>query len=108
MISWVVSSLARRRRDKLLSGICESPKNVRLSDACKAAEKLQFVGRSQSGSHHGFSKTGEPVGLNFQEVGGGRIPEYQAKQLMRMINKYWDFEADRLKTQEEIDADAAE
>jgi hypothetical protein len=97
--------VARQRRDKLLSGICESPKNVKLSDACRAAEKLLFAGRGQAGSHHGFSRTGEPVGLNFQEVGGGKIPEYQAKQLIRMIDKYWNFEADRLKTQDEIDAE---
>ena len=29
--------MASTRRDKLLSGICQSPKNVRLADACKAA-----------------------------------------------------------------------
>jgi hypothetical protein len=96
------------RFNKLLSGICNSPKNVRLSDACKAAEMVGFNGRAQAGSHHGFSKTGELAGLNFQDVGGGKIPEYQAKQLIRMIDKYWNFDADRLKTQEEIDADAAE
>ena len=100
--------MARQRRDKLLAGICDSPKNVRLADACRAAEKLLFTGKGQTGSHHAFSKTGEFVGLNFQEFSGGKIPEYQAKQLIRMINKYWNFDADRLKTQEEIDADAAE
>lgn len=97
--------MARQRRDKLLSGVCESPKNVRLSDACKAAEKLGFLGKGQSGSHRAFSKTGEPTGLNFQDVGGGKVPEYHAKQLIRMINKYWNFDADRLKTQDELDAD---
>ena len=88
------------RRDKLLSGICESPKNVRLADACRAAEKLGFTGKGQSGSHHAFSKTGDPIGLNFQDCGGGKIPKYQAKQLIQMIEKYWDFENDRLKTDE--------
>ena len=86
------------RRDKLLSGICESPKNVRLTDACKAAEKLGFTGKGGSGSHHAFSKTGDPVGLNFQDCGGGKIPSYQAKQLMAMIHKYWDFVNDSLRT----------
>src|SRR5258708_4293745 len=100
--------MARPRRDNLLSGICTSPKNVRLSEACRAAEKLGFLGRAQSGSHRGYSKTGELTGLNFQDIGGGKIPEYQAKQLIRMIDKYWDFEADRLKTKEEIDAAAEE
>ena len=100
--------MASTRRDKLLSGICQSPKNVRLADACKAAERLGFVGRGQSGSHHGFSKTGEPVGLNFQDTGGGKIPPYQAKQLKRMIEKYWNFDANRIKTQEEVDAEGKE
>jgi HicA toxin of bacterial toxin-antitoxin, len=99
--------VARQRSDTLISGIRGSPKNVRLADACKAAEKLGFQGKGQSGSHHAFSKTGEMIGLNFQNAGGGKIPEYQAKQLIRMINKYWNFDADRPKTQEEINADAA-
>jgi len=86
--------MARVRRDKLLSGICESPKNVRLADACKAAEKLGFNGKAQSGSHHAFSK------INFQDVGGGKIPQYQAKQLIRMIEKYWDWDNNCLKAPE--------
>ena len=90
-------------RDKLLSGICESPKNVRLAEARKAAEKLGFAGRT-SGGHHAFSKTGEPVELNFQNAEGGKIPHYQAKQLIVMIEKYWNFDGDRLKTKDEIDA----
>jgi hypothetical protein len=96
--------MARPRRDKLLAGICDSPKNVRLTDACKAAEKLGFGGKGQSGSHHAFSKSGELVGLNFQERGGGKIAKYQADQLIRMIVKYWNFDQDRLKTTEEIEA----
>jgi predicted RNA binding protein YcfA (HicA-like mRNA interferase family) len=92
--------MARVRHDKLLTGICESPKNVRLADACKAAEKLGFNGKAQSGSHHAFSKTGEAMGLNFQDVGGGKIPQYQAKQLIRMIEKYWDWDNNRLKAPE--------
>jgi hypothetical protein len=39
------------------------------------------------------------VGLNFQDCGGGKIPIYQAKQLIQMIEKYWDFENDRLRTE---------
>jgi hypothetical protein len=99
--------MARARRDKLLSRICESPKNVRLADAESAAEKLGFIGKGQSGSHRAYSKPGEMKGLNFQNCGGGKVPEYQAKQLISMINKYWNFDADRLKTQNEIDADLA-
>lgn len=99
--------MARIRHDPLLSSICGSPKNVRLTDACKAAEKLGFSGKGQSGSHHAFAKTGETVGLNFQNAGGGKIPTYQAKQLIGMIEKYWNFDADRIKTQVEIDANKA-
>jgi HicA toxin of bacterial toxin-antitoxin, len=96
--------VARQRVDKLLADICNSPKNVRLSDACKAAEKLGFVSKAQSGSHHAFSKTGEMTGLNFQNAGGGKIPPYQAKQLISMIEKYWDFENNCPKTSTETDA----
>lgn len=101
VISWVVSAMARGR-DRLFSDICNSPKNVRLADACKAAEKLGFKGRAQSGSHHGFSKTGEMTGLNFQDSGGGKIPPYQAKQLIQMIEKYWDWDNDCLKASTEL------
>jgi hypothetical protein len=66
---------------------------------------LGFTGRT-SGGHHAFSKTGDPVGLNFQNAEGGKIAHYQAKQLIRMIKKYWNFDDDRLKTQKEIDAGA--
>jgi predicted RNA binding protein YcfA (HicA-like mRNA interferase family) len=98
--------VARHRFDKLLSGICDSPKNVRLSDACKAAEKLGFNAKGQSGSHHAFSKTGEMMLLNFQDTGGGKIPPYQAKQLIRMIEKHWDFERDCLRADAHPDLEA--
>ena len=94
--------MARVRYDKLLSGICESPKNVRLADACKAAEKLGFEAKRQRGSHHAFSKTGEPNLLNFQEIDGGLIKPYQARQLISMIQKYWSWKEDRMKTEVEI------
>jgi hypothetical protein len=51
--------------------------------------------------HHAFSKSGEMTGLNFQDVGGGKIPQYQAKQLVRMIEKYWDWDNDCLKPETE-------
>ena len=100
--------MASRRRDKLLAGICDSPKNVRLADACRAAEKIGFTAHAHSGSHHAFSKTGELAGLNFQDAEGGKIPTYQARQLIRMIEKYWNFEEDRPKTPEEVAAEGGE
>lgn len=90
--------MARARHDKLLLAICNSPKNVRLADACKAADKLGFTSKAQSGSHHAYSKTGELTGLNFQDIGGGKIPAYQAKQLIQMIEKYWDWDKGRVMT----------
>ena len=39
------------------------------------------------GSHSAYQKTGEPIGLNFQNR-GGKIPKYQAEQLIAMIDKY--------------------
>jgi hypothetical protein len=92
--------MARVRHDRLLSSICGSPKNVRLSNACKAAEKLGFSAKSQKGSHHAFSKSGEMTGLNFQESVVEKVPQYQAKQLVRMIEKYWDSDNDCLKPTE--------
>jgi hypothetical protein len=39
------------------------------------------------GSHWTFAKAGEPIMLNFQNR-NGYIPNYQARQLALMINKY--------------------
>jgi hypothetical protein len=54
----------------LLDAIRNNPKSVRFEDACKAAEMA-----------------GEAVILNFQDRKGW-IAEYQAKQLINMLNKY--------------------
>jgi hypothetical protein len=96
--------MAGQRYDKLLSGICNSPTNVRLADACKAAAKLGFVER-QRGSHHAFSRTGEPIGLNFQKTSNGMAKPYQVRQLITMIEKYWDWEKNRVRTEGEVEKD---
>ena len=75
------------RRDKLIDAICNSPQDVRFDDACKVAGWLGFKGRAAKGSHCALSRQGEPVGLNFQNC-NGKIPTYQAKQLIQMIAKY--------------------
>jgi len=75
------------RRDKLINAIRNNPKDVRFDDACKVAEDLGFVHKGGQGSHRSFSRTGEPVGLNFQDR-NGKIPKYQADQLIAMIDKY--------------------
>jgi hypothetical protein len=77
------------RRQKLIDGIRNNPRNVRFVDACKVAEWLGFTHKGGVGSHTAFSRTGEPKGLNFQNR-DGKITPYQAKQLIEMIDKYED------------------
>jgi hypothetical protein len=80
-------------RAKLLAAIRNNPKGVRFADACKAAELLGFVWKGGKGQHRCFSRTGEPIGLNFQNH-KGKIPTYQAKQLIEMIVKYDEDDSD--------------
>jgi hypothetical protein len=71
---------------KLFAAIRASPRNVRSRDACRAARLLGFVHEGRKGSHRVF-KRGEPLQLNFQDR-DGYVPPYQARQLVRMIEKY--------------------
>jgi hypothetical protein len=80
-------------RADLIADICNNPKDVRFADACKVAEWLGFIAKGRGGtSHHAFGRSGEMTLLNFQERRGGVIKPYQAKQLIQMIHRYWDFE----------------
>jgi hypothetical protein len=72
---------------KLLAAIRNNPKDVRFADACRVAEWLGFVHKGGKGSHRAYSRTGELVGLNFQDR-DGKIPAYQARQLIAMMDKY--------------------
>jgi hypothetical protein len=72
---------------KLLTAIRNNPKDVRFADACRVAEWLGFVHKGGKGSHRAYSRTGERVGLNFQNR-DGKIPAYQARQLIAMMDKY--------------------
>ena len=74
-------------RENLLNAIRNNPKDVRFKDACKVARWLGFASASVRGSHHAFARHGEPSQLNFQNR-DGKIPPYQAKQLIAMIDKY--------------------
>lgn len=77
--------------EKLIEAIRNNPKDVRFDDACKVAERLGFTGKGGNGtSHYAFSKPGERLILNFQENKNGKIPPYQARQLVGMIDKYED------------------
>jgi hypothetical protein len=74
---------------KLIGSIRGNPKDVRFEDACRAAGMIGFTAKGGKGSHRTFARPGEPAQLNFQNC-GGRIPVYQARQLIEMIDKYED------------------
>lgn len=75
------------KREKLVAAIRASPKSVRFEDACKVAEGLGFTHKGGQGSHRVFGRPDEPDLLNFQNR-SGTIPPYQARQLIRMMDKY--------------------
>ena len=75
------------RREKQLAAIRTNPKAVRFEDACKVAQRLGFTHSGGQGSHRAFGRPDEPDLLNFQNR-GGYIPPYQARQLIRMMDKY--------------------
>ena len=75
------------RRAKLLTAIRNNPKAVRFEDACKVAEWLGFGHKGGQGSHRAFGRLDELDLLNFQDR-GGLIPPYQARQLIKMMDKY--------------------
>lgn len=83
------------QRAKLIAAIRNNPKDVRFDDACKVARWLGFTGEGVSGSHHTFARPGEEAGLNFQPRKDGKVPPYQAKQLIAMIDKYEDEDGTR-------------
>ena len=70
-----------------MDAVVNNPSNVRFADACAIAEWLGFRRAGGKGAHYNYSRTGEPVGLNFQNR-NGKIPTYQARQLAQMIQKY--------------------
>ncbi|TVR61848.1 MAG: type II toxin-antitoxin system HicA family toxin [Candidatus Competibacteraceae bacterium] len=75
------------RRDKRLAAIRRNPKAVRFEDACTAVEHIGFVLRGGEGSHRVYGRHGEPTILNLQNR-NGLIAEYQARQLIKMMDRY--------------------
>ena len=75
------------KRAKVLLAIRANPKAVRFEDACKVADQLGFTHKGGQGSHRVFGRPDEPDLLNFQNR-GGYIPPYQARQLIKMMDKY--------------------
>jgi hypothetical protein len=77
------------KRDKLIDGLRNNPKDVRFEDACRIAELLGFTWGGGKGAHRAYHRPGEPALLNFQNW-NGRIKPYQARQLIEMVDKYWN------------------
>ncbi len=77
------------RKDKLLLTIRRNPKAVRFDEACKVAEIIGFVRMGGRGSHCTYGRPDKPLLLNFQNR-NGYITPYQAKQLIKMMEKYGD------------------
>ena len=78
------------QRAKLFRALRSNPRHVRLADACKIADLLGFEEKGGKGQHRVFARPGEPTILNFQDRGDGKIPTYQAKQLIAMLDEYGD------------------
>lgn len=79
------------RREKRFASIRNNPKAVRFDDACAVAEAIGFSRKAGEGSHRVYGRVDEPTILNFQNR-QGLIAEYQAKQLIAMMDKYEDAE----------------
>lgn len=75
------------RRDKRASAIRRNPKAVRFEDACLVAESIGFSRKGGEGSHRVYARVEEPTILNFQNR-QGLVAEYQARQLIAMLDKY--------------------
>ncbi len=75
------------RHEKLIASIRANPKSVRFDDACKLALSLGFIHQGGKGSHRVFKRKGEMTQLNFQNR-NGLIPQYQALQLLAMLERY--------------------
>jgi hypothetical protein len=76
------------KREKLIQSVLDNHKDVRFDDACKVAEMIGFSAFDRGGSHNGYARPGEIEQLDFQNR-DGKIKPYQAKQLQKMILKYW-------------------
>ena len=77
------------RQGKALAAIRANPIAVRFDEAGKIEGKLGFTHKGGQGSHRAFGRQDEPDLLNFQNR-GGYVPPYQARQLIKMMDKYGD------------------
>ena len=72
---------------KLLESIRNNPLDVRFDDACIVAVSLGFEKNGGKGSHVVFGRNDTRDISKFQNR-SGRIPAYQARQLIKMIVKF--------------------
>ena len=72
---------------KLLESVRNNPFDIRFDDACMIAMFLGFEKKGGKGSHVVFGRNDTKDILNFQNR-NGRIPVYQARQLIKMIEKF--------------------
>ena len=75
---------------KLLESVRNNPLDVRFDDACMVAMSLGFEKKGGKGSYIVFGREDTKDIVNFQNR-NGRIPTYQAKQLIKMIGKLRSF-----------------
>lgn len=88
----IIYGIKMSRNRKLIESILNNPRDVRLSDAIRAAELIGFTECGGKGSHRALARPGEPMQLNFQELPGGYAKPYQVRQLIKMIDLYWETE----------------
>lgn len=79
------------QRQKLVEAIRNNSKDVGFEDACKVAQWIGFDHTGGKGSHRAFARPDELQLLIFQNR-GGKIKPYQARQLIDMLDKYWNDE----------------
>ena len=77
------------KKQKLIDALRHNQKGVRFNDACRIAEIIGFTLCGGKGSHKTYGLQGESIMLNFQNR-YGYIKSYQAKQLLVMVEKYYD------------------
>jgi len=76
---------------KLFESIQNNPLDVRFDDACMVAVALGFEKKGGKGSHIVFGRNDTQDILTFQNR-NGKIPAYQARQLVKIIEKFGSFQ----------------
>ena len=75
------------KKKEVYERLKKSPKNVRFTELCKAAELFGFKFRGGRGSHVVYVREGVREILVFQNV-KGKVKPYQVKQFLKIIEKY--------------------